>query len=176
MAGNVGASVWANRFIVGGILLGAVTFVVFSGLLILQLAGQPISRALAAGGIGTWLLVGAVGLMVLTVAIAVTALFYRHIEVSMGRPYRGVLNILAWLHLGLLSIGGLAAALMFTYVGWIAGVGLQDTGVGGGGWTIGDVHAFAFPFADPIGVALGVAALGALLGGIGYLLAWLWRR
>ncbi|MEE9173444.1 MAG: hypothetical protein V3U30_00540, partial [Thermoplasmata archaeon] len=106
MAGNAGVSVWANRFIVAGILMGAVTLAVFSGLLLLSLLGQPISRALSAGGIGVWLLIGGVGLLLLTVAIATTALFYQHIEVTLGKPYSGVLNFLPWLHLALLSIGG----------------------------------------------------------------------
>ncbi|MFQ5919848.1 MAG: hypothetical protein ACE5I4_07380 [Thermoplasmata archaeon] len=166
-------SVWGNRFIVAGILLGGATFLVFSGLLLLQLVGQPISRALSAGGIGMWLLVGAVGLMVLTVAIATTALFYQHIEVTLGKPYRGILNVLAWLHLALLSIAGLAAALMFTYVGYVGGVGGVDPAFGGGGLNPGEIHMIAAPFAEPIGYALAVAALGALLGGIGYLGAWL---
>lgn len=176
MAGNMKGSAWANRFIVAGILLGVATFVVFSGLLLLQLAGQPISRALSAGGIGMWLVVGLVGLMVLTVAIATTALFYQHIEVTMGRPYRGILNILAWLHLALLSIGGLAATLMFTYVGYAGGIGGVAPEFGGGGLNPGEIHAIAAPFADPIGYALAVAALGTLLGGIGYGIAWLRKR
>ncbi|MFQ6012412.1 MAG: hypothetical protein ACE5LS_02035 [Thermoplasmata archaeon] len=176
MAGNVGVSVWANRFVVVGILLGAVTLLVFGGLLLLQLTGQPISRALSAGGIGVWLLIGGVGLLILTVAVATTALFYQHIEVTLGKTYGGAMNILAWLHLALLSIGGLAAALMFTYVGYAGGVGGVAAEFGGGGLTGGGIHAIAAPFADPIGYALAVAALGALLGGIGYLIAWLMKR
>lgn len=173
MAGNAGVSVWANRFIVAGILMGAVTLAVFSGLLLLSLLGQPISRALSAGGIGVWLLIGGVGLLMLTVAIATTALFYQHIEVTLGKPYSGVLNFLPWLHLALLSIGGLAAALMFTYVGYAGGVGGVTTEFGGGGLNPGEIHQIAAPFADPIGYALAVAALGALLGGIGYLVTWM---
>ncbi|MEE9593515.1 MAG: hypothetical protein V3W28_08040 [Thermoplasmata archaeon] len=177
MAENVGASVWANRFVVAGILLGAATLVVFGVLLILQLTGQPIARALAAGGIGVWLLIGGVGLLVLTVAVATTALFYQHIEVTMGKPYGGVLmSILGWLHLALLSIGGVAAALMFTYVGYAGGVGGVAPELGGGGLNPGEIHAIAAPFADPIGIALALAALGALLGGIGYGIAWFMKR
>ncbi|MCJ2555322.1 MAG: hypothetical protein LN410_03885 [Candidatus Thermoplasmatota archaeon] len=169
----MGVSVWANRFIVAGILMGAVTLAVFSGLLLLSLLGQPISRALSAGGIGVWLLIGGVGLLMLTVAIATTALFYQHIEVTLRKPYSGVLNFLPWLHLALLSIGGLAAALMFTYVGYAGGVGGVATELGGGGLNPGEIHAIAAPFADSIGYALAVAALGALLGGIGYLVIWM---
>ena len=176
MAMDTQGSKWGNRFIVAGILMGGVTFLVFSGLLLLQLMGQPISRALSAGGIGMWLLVGAVGLMVLTVAVATTALFYQHIEVTLERPYRGLLNFLAWLHLGLLTVGGTIAALMFTYVGYAGGVGGVATEFGGGGLNPGEIHAIAAPFAEPIGYALAVAALGALLGGIGYLVAWMTKR
>lgn len=176
MAGIANGSVWANRFIVAGIILGAITFAVFAGLLLLQLLGQPIARALSSGGIATWLLVGGVGLMVLTVAIATTALFYQHIEVTMGRPYDGFLHILAWLHLALLAVGGLAASLMFTYVGYAGGVGGVPPEFGGGGLTPGDIHLIAAPYSEPIGYALAVAALGALLGGIGYGIAWIRRR
>ncbi|MCJ2520588.1 MAG: hypothetical protein LN412_06565 [Candidatus Thermoplasmatota archaeon] len=176
MAGNVNGGTWANRFIMVAILIGAITFVVFALLLLLQLLGEPISRALASGGIATWLLVGGVGLMILTVAIATTALFYQHIEVTMGKPYTGIKNILAWLHLALLAIGGLVASLMFTYVGYAGGVGGVASELGGGGLNPGQIHEIAAPFVNPIGYALGVAALGTLLGGIGYGLSWLSKR
>ncbi|MFQ5908004.1 MAG: hypothetical protein ACE5JE_04125 [Thermoplasmata archaeon] len=177
MAGTEGGSAWANRFIVAGILLGAVTFGVFAGLLLLTLTGQPISRALAAGGIGVWLLVGGVGLLILTIGVVTTALFYQHIEVTMGRPYRGVMmNILAWLHLTLLPIAGLVAALMFTYVGWAGGIGGVAPEFGGGGLNPGEIHAIAAPFVDPIGYALAVAFLGVLLGGLGYVIMWIRKR
>jgi hypothetical protein len=176
MAENVGGSIWANRFVVAGILLGAVTLAVFGALLLLSLTGSPISRALSAGGIGVWLLIGGVGLLILTVAVATTALFYQHIEVTLGKAYSGVRTILAWLHLALMSIGGLVAALMFTYVGFAGGVGGVAPEFGGSGLNPGEIHAIAAPFVDPIGYALAVAALGALLGGIGYGIAWFMKR
>jgi hypothetical protein len=37
--------------------------------------------------------------MILVVAIAVTAVFYNHLEINMGKSIRGFKSVLAWIHL-----------------------------------------------------------------------------
>ncbi len=167
---------WAGRFIIGAILMGAIAFVVFATMLVFQLTGAPVARALAAGGVSVWLLVGMVGLLIATVATATTALFYQHIEVRMGRPFKGYRSIFAWLHLTLMVVGAIAASLMLIYVGYVGGIGAVDVQMGGGGLNPGQVHEIAAPFPVPIGYALGVASLGVLIGGIGYVSTWILKR
>jgi len=41
----------------------------------------------------------------LVVAIAVAAVFYDHLEISMGRKIRGFRSVLAWVHLAGMNIG-----------------------------------------------------------------------
>lgn len=170
------ASVWASRFIIGAILMGLIAIGIFATMLVFQLTGAPVARALAAGGVSVWLLVGVVGLLIATVATATSALFYQHIEVTMGKPIKGYQNILAWLHLSLMIVGAIAASMMLIYVGYVGGIGAVDVAMGGGGLNPGQVHEIAAPYPEPIGYALGVASLGVILGGIGYVTAWVLKR
>ncbi len=170
------ASVWASRFIVGAIVMGAIAFVIFGAMLVLQLTGAPVARALAAGGISVWLLIGMVGLLIACVATATTALFYQHIEVTLGKPMTGYWTIFAWLHLTLMTVGALVASIMLIYVGYTGGVGAVEVQYGGGGLNPGQVHEIAAPYPVPIGYALGVTSLGVLIGGIGYVASWLLKR
>ncbi len=167
-------SVWATRFIWTSVGMGAVAFALFALMLYLQFFGRPISRAMAAGGVAVWLLIGFVGFLIAVVATATTALFYQHIEVNIGRTYTGARSILAWLHLVLMSVGAVAASIMLIYVGYTGGVAMVPENLGGGGKDAFWVHEnVAGDFPTPIGVALTIASLGVLLGGLGYVLSWL---
>lgn len=168
-------SKWASRFILAAIVQGAVAFVIIAALLTLSLAGVPVSRAIAAGGIATWLLVGFLGFLVVgVVAVAVTALFYDYIEVRMASPYKGWKNVLAWLHLVLMNVGALVAGVIMVWVGLWGGVALQPVSQGGWEWTTGQVHTNIAVWApEPIAIFMALGALGILLGGIGFVTSWL---
>ncbi len=157
------------------IAMGAIAFVMFVVMLVQQLTGTPVSRALAAGGVAVWLLIGFTGLLIAVVATATTALFYQHIEVTMGKSYTGFRSILAWSHLVLMTVGALAASIMLVYVGLTGGVGSVDVQSGGGGLNPGQIHEIAAPFVVPIGIALAIASLGVFLGGLGYGISWVAR-
>ncbi len=88
----------------------------------------------------------------------------------------GYRTVFAWLHLTLMVAGALAASIMLIYVGYTGGIGAVPVAQGGGGLNPGQVHEIAVSFPEPIGYALGVASLGVLIGGIGYVTTWLLKR
>src|SRR3972149_4815225 len=130
-----GESKWAARFLVASIIQGAAAFVLMTVLLYLAVFGTPAaSRIVAGGGAGTWLVVGIIAYAIVGVlGIAVSALFYQHLEVVLEKPYAGWRNGAAWAHLILGGGVGSAAALLTAWGGYTAGAALLPTPVGGGG-------------------------------------------
>jgi hypothetical protein len=57
------------------------------------------------------------------VAIAVTVVFYNHVEVGMGRQIRGFRAVLAWVHLVGMNVGGPATTIAMIFAG-LAGSGV----------------------------------------------------
>jgi hypothetical protein len=57
--------------------------------------------------------------MILVVAIAVTAVFYNHLEINMGKSIRGFKSVLAWIHLIGMNIGGTALTMTMIFAGLI---------------------------------------------------------
>lgn len=169
-------SKWAARFIGAAMVQGAAAFAAVGVLLYLTLFGQPsAARVVAAGGAGTWLFVGVVALALGILATGLSALFYHHIEVVLGAPYRGWRNGAAWAHLLLGGAGGVAASLVTAYGGYYAGGALLPTQFGGGGHDVAWVHVNVLaPLVLPIAALSAVTMLGFFLGGAGYVTAW-WK-
>ena len=165
-------SVWARRFIGAAIIEGAAAFVIASAMLFLTLFGTSFgitspSRIVAAGSAGTWMFVGFAGFLVVGVlGVELSALFYHYIEIVRGQRYEGKLNILAWLHLVLMSVGASGASWLFILAGHVGG-GAQLAGQ-----AIPDVHEKIVVYVLPITGFMAVGAAGVLFGGIGYLLQW----
>ena len=98
-------------------------------LLAVVLIGLP---SVAAGLVATILAVPAAGFVELAalfgffamyvvigvVGVALTALFYHHVEIVMGKTYRGVANLFAWVHLVLMNIGIAGATWPMIYAGF----------------------------------------------------------
>ncbi|MCS7127513.1 MAG: cbb3-type cytochrome c oxidase subunit I [Thaumarchaeota archaeon] len=92
-----------------------------------------VSRVIAFGSAGTWFTVGyTTYLIVGVVAMAVTALFYHYIENVLGKPYTGIANTFAWLHLVLMNVGVVGATWMMIG-GYQGGAAMLPPAVGGGG-------------------------------------------
>jgi hypothetical protein len=129
------------------------------------------SRMVAEGSAGSWFTLGYIlYIMIGVIAIAVTGLFYFYIEDVRGKPYKGSVNILAWLHLVLMNVGVAAATWSLMYVGYEGGSYLAIHGVTNG-TAIGYAHVnILSPWVTPIGYMVAIAALGAVFGGLGYLL------
>lgn len=159
------------------IIQGAIALILIAILLYLAVFGVPkVSRIIASGSAGTWLTIGFTGFVLVgVIGTAVSALFYQHIEVGLGKPYANFGNLLAWLHLVLMNVGAVVAGGLMMYAGYIGGAGLLPTSVGGGGLNGGEVHEILAGYPLPIAIFMGIGAFGVLLGGIGYVTTWLWK-
>jgi hypothetical protein len=178
-------SLWAGRFIGATFLLGGVAWAII-GLLVLgnvltglnppnYTLGPASSRIVAGGGAGTWFVMGLLSFLLIGIAgIGLSALFYNHVEATLGAPLTGWRHIAAWIHLVLGGIGASAASLVMAYGGFAAGAALLPTGQGGGGQDLVYVHTnILSPLVIPIAALMGVALLGYLVGGIGLMTGWL---
>ena len=170
---------WAGRFIWAAIIQG-LAFTVATILVLDPLqyfTGTPDyfspAKVIAANGAGTWFFTGFISWLVVgVIATAVTAIFYYYIEDVKGRVYKGFNSLLAWGHLLFLNIGIAGAMIIMTYQGYLAGVAAAAASSGGGGLNAGQIHEQILGWTvDPIGGLILLACIGALLGGLGYLLA-----
>ncbi|MDA4124536.1 MAG: hypothetical protein OK438_03690 [Thaumarchaeota archaeon] len=169
---------WAGRFIWAAVIQGlAATIITIMVLDPLQYVTGTASyfspaRVIAGGSGGTWFFTGYISYMVVgVVATAVTAIFYFYIEGIKGRVYRGYTNLLAWGHLLFMNIGVAGAMFLMMYGGYMAGWGMTAATSGGGGLNPGQVHEQILGWmTQPIGAFILLAAVGALLGGLGYII------
>ena len=169
---------WAGRFITAAVIQGIIAVV--ATVLILD----PIqyftgtsdyyspAKVIASNGAGTWFFTGYISYLVVgVIATAVTAIFYYYIEDVRGRVYKGYTNLLAWGHLVLMNVGVAGAMIIMMYQGYLAGVAAAPVSGGGGGLNSGQIHETILGWTtDPIGGLILLACIGALMGGLGYLL------
>ena len=165
---------WMPRFIWAAIFQGlfAVIWTLFIVNPYYQIFGSVApSKILAEGSAGSWLSLGYVlYIMVGVIAIAITAMFYYFVEDIQGKVYTGITNVLAWLHFVLMNLGVAASTWALMYAGYEGGSYLEVHGVTNG-TAIGYAHVHILSqWVDPIGYMVGIAALGAVCGGLGYLL------
>ncbi len=168
---------WAGRWIwaaVGqGLIITVVTLLIVQPLSYLNYNPyySP-SKVIAAGGAGTWMFTGYILYLVVgVVAVAVTALFYFYFEGIVGKVYHGSTNYLAWAHYILMNVGVAGSMLLMIWGGFRAGVAAASVSSGGLGFTATQIHEQILgPLTQPIGALVIVAALGALCGGLGYIL------
>ena len=76
----------------------------------------------ALAGLGLYFLIGVVG-------IGVTSYFYHYFEMHLDKNYKGLANVLAWLHILLINIGITCTSLLMIYAGYIGGYGCLSTGI-----------------------------------------------
>jgi hypothetical protein len=170
--GIAGKSKWASRFIWAAVAQGLVATI--ATILILDplsyfninLYYGP-SYVIAAGGGGTWMFTGYILYLVVgVVAVAVTALFYFYFEGIQGRVYTGLANLLAWGHYLFMNVGVAGSMILMMYGGYIAG-----WEAGALKYTNAQIHvADLSKVEEPIGALVLIACLGALFGGLGFLL------
>ncbi len=192
MSRDMGAprsSKWANRFIVAAIFQGALAagltayFLYVSKYPMDSLDPGP-ARIVAGGGAGTWLAMGYLAYIIFgPLAVAVTSLFYQHIEVALGAVYKGGMNALGWIHLVLMNVGVVGGTWIMMnggYRGAALAINLAAADNAACSCTThnaaqygGQVHVQVLAgLVDPIGYFALVAVLGAFAGGVGYLVAW----
>jgi uncharacterized membrane protein YidH (DUF202 family) len=94
---------WGNRFIIAAIIQGGI----MTGMALItvgfQLSVTDVDiiqyLSLSFEGPAKWFFIGIILYLILIVAIAVTAVFYNHLEINLKRKFSRVSNILAWIHL-----------------------------------------------------------------------------
>lgn len=171
------ASKWASRFIWAAVAQGLIVTIVTilivepTSIFNITLYYSP-SKVIAGGGAGTWMFVGYVlYLIVGVVAVAVTAVFYLYLEGMHGKVYHGLTNGLAWGHYILMNIGVAGSMLLMIWGGYRAGVASAPVSSGGLGYTSEQIHVNILgPLTNPIGALVLIAALGAILGGLGFII------
>lgn len=166
--------VWTGRFLWAAIIQGALAFIIMAIFMYLNLygeTGQQPSRIVAGGSVGTWLLVGFSGYLVMILAIGLSGFFYHYLESVRGRPYRSWLErALAWGHLVLMNAGAIGATWLLMIAGYTGGSHLLTSQTPPPA-VFGEVHAIIEWTVNPIAAFILVAALGGLLGGLGYMKA-----
>lgn len=162
-------SKWSNRFIWAAIIQG-IGAVIATAPIIATWISPSVAMVIASGSAGTWFTVGYLSyVMVGVIGVAVTALFYYHFEVNENKPYRGLSNYLAGIHLVLMNAGVAIACGLMMYGGYFAGAGMLSTAVGGKGWTAEQAHVNVLgALVNPVGYAIALAGIGIVAGGIGF--------
>src|SRR5919201_2149367 len=127
------SSIWSNRFIIAAIAQGAVITVLTLSIVTAQLLVSGINiiqfLSLSFEGPAKWFFLGYIFYLILVVAIAVTAVFYNHLEVGMGRQIKGFRSVLAWIHFVGMNVGGAATTIAMIFAG-LAGSGILDVILG----------------------------------------------
>ena len=176
-------SKWSARFIVAAIVQGAIITgltlffvgaqVLISGINIIQFL------SLSFEGPAKWFFLGYIFYLILVVAIAVTAVFYQHLEVNMGRRISGFRSILAWIHLIGMNVGGAATTITMIFAG-LAGSGIINIILGGGSaQSLQNVQpnlTVIDRFVMPIAALAGLLSIGVIAGGIGFVASYFKRR
>jgi hypothetical protein len=171
-------SKWAGRFIWVAVLQGLfaviITLLIIDPTTLFNGSGMyySASRVIAGNGGGTWLFTGYISFMVVgVVATAVTAIFYFYIEGVMGKPYKGLTSGLAGAHLVLMAVGVDVSMFLMMWGGYLAGWAAAPASGGGAGETALQIHETILgQLTYPIGAFIALAALGAFLGGLGYII------
>jgi hypothetical protein len=170
----VRSSAWSNRFIIAAIVQGAL----ITGLSLAFVAAQTLTSginiiqflSLSFEGAAKWFFLGYIFYLILVVAIAVTAVFYNHLEVGMGRQIRGFRSVLAWVHLVGMNVGGAATTIAMIFAG-LAGSGVL--GVILGGDSLQPNATIMDQFVPLIAAFTGLLSVGVIAGGLEYITAYL---
>lgn len=164
---------WVDRFIIAAIIQGGIITVMalvvvgfqttFTDVNIMQYLSTSFE------GPAKWFFIGIIFYLIIVVAVAVTALFYNHLEINLKRKFAGGLKALAWIHLIGMNVGG-AGAMMYMIFAGLAGSGVLSLFTDG---TLGKQDpAIMDSFIEPIGAFVSLLGIGVISGGIAFILAY----
>ena len=174
MMNDMHNTTWGNRFIAAAIIQGGIVtsmalsmvgaqFVFASNLNMIQFL------SLSFEGPAKWFFLGIIFYLILIVAIAVTAIFYIHLEVNLKRKISGMPNALAWIHLVGMNIGGPLATILMIFAG-LSGAGVLSVFTEG---KIGTQNVEVLnELITPIAFSIGVLSIGVICGGLTYTLTY----
>jgi hypothetical protein len=164
---------WGNRFIIAAIIQGGI----ITGMALATVAFQLLTTdvdiiqflSLSFEGPAKWFFIGIILYLILIVAIAVTAVFYNHLEINLKRKFSKVSNVLAWIHLFGMNIGGAGATILMIFAG-LAGSGVLSLFIAG---KLGNEDvAIMISFIPSIAFFIVILSAGVICGGIAYLMAY----
>jgi hypothetical protein len=169
-------STWGNRFVIAAIIQGGIITALALSIVGIQVTSTPINimqfLSLSFDGPAKWFFLGTIFYLIFVIAIAVTAVFYMHLEINMNKKFSGAMKILPWIHIIGMNVGGTGATMLMIFVG-LAGSGVLSVFSEG---KLGRENiAIMDSFVTPIGSFIGILAIGAICGGIGYILAYMKR-
>jgi hypothetical protein len=166
---------WGNRFIAAAIIQGGIMtsmalsmvgsqFVLANKLNVIQFL------SLSFEGPAKWFFLGIQFYLIFIVAIAVTAVFYIHLEVNLKRKISGMLNALAWVHLVGMNIGGPLATILMIFAG-LSGSGIISIFTEG---KVGQQNVEVLnTLVTPIAFSIGILSIGVICGGLAYTLTYI---
>jgi hypothetical protein len=171
--GNSLKTKWGNRFIIAAIIQGGI----MTGMALVTVAFQLLTTdvdiiqflSLSFEGPAKWFFIGNILYLILIVAIAVTAVFYNHLEINLRRKFSRASNMLAWIHLFGMNIGGPGTTLLMIFAG-LAGSGALALFIEGklGNQDVAILTSF-IPF---IAFFIVILSIGVICGGIAYLMVY----
>jgi hypothetical protein len=168
-------STWGSRFIIAAIVQGGIiTFLALSMVGLQMVFAKDVNMiqflSLSFEGPAKWFFIGLMLYLTLTVAIAVTAVFYNHLEINLKKRISGKIRILVWIHLLGMNIGGIGTTLSMISAG-LAGSGALSLLTEG---KIGPQNiAIMDSFIPQIASFIGILAIGVLCGGLSYTIVYL---
>lgn len=169
---------WGNKFILSAIIQGAVITMLTLIIVGFQLTISNINiiqfLSLTFDGPSKWFFLGYIFYLILIVAIAVTAVFYLHLEVHMGKKITGLKSVLAGIHLVGMNVGGAGTTIVMIFAG-LAGSGILDIVLNG---TTSELSStinsntidIMEQFIIPITGFAGLLSIGVISGGFTYIM------
>jgi hypothetical protein len=164
---------WGNRFIIAAIIQGGI----ITGMALVTIAFQLLTKdidiiqflSLSFEGPAKWFFIRIILYLILVVAIATTVVFYNHLEINLKRRFSRISNILAWIHLFGMNIGGAGTTILMIFAG-LAGSGVLSVFTEG---KLGNENvAIMTSFIPPIAFFIVVLSIGVICGGTAYLVAY----
>ena len=168
-------SIWGSRFIIAAIVQGGIiTFLSLSMVGIQMIFAKDVNMiqflSLSFEGPAKWFFIGLMLYLIITVAVAVTAVFYNHLEVNQRKKISGKMNILVWIHLLGMNIGGIGTTISMIFAGLMGSGAFSLISEG----KIGKANlAIMDSFIPPIASFIGILAIGVLCGGLAYTIVYL---
>ena len=164
---------WVDRFIIAAIIQGGIITAMSLFIVGIQMTYTQVNiiqyLSLSFDGTAKWFFLGIIFHLIVVIAVAVTALFYSHIEITLKKKFSRTSKILASVHLIGMNVGGAGAMMIMTFAG-LAGTGLLSVFSEG---KIGPKYpAIMDSFIEPIGGFIALLAIGVMCGGLCFVLAY----